>query len=582
MEDIAKKRHSLSHILAHAIQEMYPKVKFGIGPDIESGFYYDFDFSDEDKAPATEDFPAIEDKMRELIKNNLEFARKAVGKKDALKLFKNQPYKIELINELPESEEISVYISGNFTDLCKGPHVESSKDIDPDSFKLSKIAGAYWRGDEKNPMLTRIYAYAFENKKELDEFIANLADAEKRDHRVLGQKLDLFHIDEAVGPGLILWHPKGALIKRIIENYITDQCLQNNYELLSTPHIAKLNLWNTSGHTGFYKDSMFPSFNLGEKDSDEKIDYQLKPMNCPFHMLVYKNSLRSYRDLPIKYMELGTVYRYEKSGTLHGLTRARGFTQDDAHVFCSPDQIESEVEKLMEHTFKILDDFGFKEFDVYLSTRPKDSIGDDKHWEMAQNALENSLKKMDVLFHIDEGGGAFYGPKIDVKIKDALNRQWQCTTIQCDFNLPEKFDITYINEKGEKQRPIMLHRALLGSVERFIGVLLEYHAGNLPLWLCPEQIWVMPISQAHEEYARNIVSSLKSEGLRVYFNSQNETIGKRIREGEMQRIPYILVMGQKEIDTNSVAVRKRGQGDLGTLPLDKFIELVKSDLDQKI
>ncbi len=581
MEDLAKNRHSLAHIMAYAVMDLYPGVKFAIGPDIDTGFYYDFDFQFCKSSPTPDDFPRVENQMREIIKKNIAFQRRVISKKEALNLFHDQPYKLELINDLPDNEEISIYSSGAFTDLCKGPHVESTKDLNSESFKIAKLAGAYWRGDEKNPMLTRIYAYAFADAAQLQSFLEKLAEAEKRDHRVLGQKLDLFHIDEQIGPGLLLWHPKGALLKRLVETYILDACLDNGYKLLSTPHIAKLNLWNTSGHTGFYRDSMFPSFNLAEKDAEEKVDYQLKPMNCPFHILVYKNSLHSYRELPIRYTELGTVYRYEKSGTLHGLTRVRGFTQDDAHIFCTPSQVEEEVEKLMEFTFKIVKDFGFKEFNVYLSTRPQDSIGTDQHWQMAESALSNSLKKMDILYHTDEGGGAFYGPKIDIKIKDALDREWQCTTIQVDFNLPERFDVTYINEKGEKQRPIMIHRALLGSVERFIGVLLEYHSGNLPLWLAPEQIWVMPISQAHEEYARNVTIQLKESGFRVYLNNENETIGKRIRNGEMQRIPYVLVVGQKEIDANSVSVRKRLQGDMGAMPLDKFIELAKLDLEQK-
>lgn len=581
MEDLAKKRHSLAHIMAYAVMDLYPGVKLAIGPDIDTGFYYDFDFQFCKSSPTPDDFQRIENRMREIITKNILFQRRVISKNEALNLFHDQPYKLELIRDLPDNEEISIYSSGAFTDLCKGPHVESTKDLNPESFKIAKLAGAYWRGDEKNPMLTRIYAYAFADAAQLQSFLEKLAEAEKRDHRILGQKLDLFHIDEQVGPGLLLWHPKGALLKRLVETYILDACLNNGYSLLSTPHIAKLNLWNTSGHTGFYRDSMFPSFNLAEKDAEEKVDYQLKPMNCPFHILVYKNSLHSYRELPIRYTELGTVYRYEKSGTLHGLARVRGFTQDDAHIFCTPSQVEEEVEKLMEFTFKIVKDFGFKEFNVYLSTRPQDSIGTDQHWQMAESALSNSLKKMDILYHTDEGGGAFYGPKIDIKIKDALDREWQCTTIQVDFNLPERFDVTYINEKGEKQRPIMIHRALLGSVERFIGVLLEYHSGNLPLWLAPEQIWVMPISQAHEEYARNVTIQLKESGFRVYLNNENETIGKRIRNGEMQRIPYVLVVGQKEIDANSVSVRKRLQGDMGAMPLDKFIELAKLDLEQK-
>lgn len=582
MSDISTKRHSLAHIMAAAVKRLYPGVKFGIGPDIEHGFYYDFDFSQAKAQPTLEDLGKIEDEMRDVLGQEITFAKDIVSREEALKLFKDEPYKLELIKELPENEEISIYTSGEFFDLCRGPHIDSSDELDPRSFKLAKLAGAYWRGDEKNPMLTRIYAYAFENQKELEDFLAKLEEAEKRDHRVLGQKLDLFHFDEQVGPGLILWHPNGALLKRMVETYAIDQYLANGYQLLSTPHIAKYDLWKTSGHAGFYNESMFPTFNLATKDENEKVDYQLKPMNCPFHIMVYKHALHSYRELPIRYTELGTVYRYEKSGTLHGLTRVRGFTQDDAHIFCTKEQIDSEVAKLMDLTFNILKDFGFKDFTIYLSTKPDDSIGEPEVWEMAQSSLKSAMEKLGLKYEVDEGGGAFYGPKIDIKIKDALDRQWQCTTIQVDFNLPERFDLHYINDKGEKVRPIMIHRALLGSIERFIGVLLEYHAGNIPMWLAPEQARILPINDKVLDYAQEIKSALQKAGLRASIDGSAESIGKKIRNGETQRIPYLLVVGGKEAETKTVAPRKRGAGDLGAMPIDKFIESIQKEIQEKL
>jgi len=580
MADITTQRHSLAHIMAHAVKDLFPGVKFGIGPDIENGFYYDFDFTGCKTSPTAEDFAKIEERMRQLIKDGIKFEKQEISKADALKMFKDEQYKAELINEL-EDGQITIYTSGDFTDLCRGPHIESTKDLDPNAFALAKLAGAYWRGDEKRPMLTRIYAYAFHSKEELQEFLKNLEEAEKRDHRILGQKLDLFHFDEEVGPGLILWHPKGALLKRMVENYIIDQCLNNGYQLLSTPHIAKLDLWKTSGHAGFYKDSMFPSFNLAEKDANEKVDYQLKPMNCPFHIAIYKHALHSYRELPIRYAELGTVYRYEKSGTLHGLTRVRGFTQDDAHIFCAREQIDQEVHNLMDMTFNILKDFGFKDFSIFLSTRPEGSVGTDEIWDLAQTSLKGAMDKLGLKYKIDEGGGAFYGPKIDIKIKDALGRDWQCTTIQVDFNLPERFDLNYINEKGEKQRPIMIHRALLGSVERFIGVLLEAYAGNLPLWLAPVQAWVIPIGENQEEFANNLYQQLKQLGLRVELHNENESLSKKIRNGEILRTPYLLVVGDKEIQASSVNVRHKEKGNLGVITIDNFIAMAQEEIKNK-
>jgi len=571
-------RHSLSHIMAYAVQELYPSTKFGIGPAIENGFYYDFGFS---AALAPEELPKIEKKMREIIRQNIIYKKTAVSKKEARKLFKDQPYKLELIEELP-GKNVTIYESGKFLDLCKGPHIKSTLQLHSgqakeiiNSFKLTKIAGAYWRGSEKNKMLTRIYGIAFETKKELDDYFLKEAEAEKRDHRLLGQKMDLFHIDENIGPGLVLWHPKGAILKKIIMDYALDEYLKNGYQLVDTPHIAKLNLWRISGHTDFYKENMLPPMRMGEIGEEEKDDYQIKPMNCPFHIAIYKTKIRSYKSLPIRYTEMGTVYRYEKSGTLHGLIRVRGFTQDDAHIFCTPDQLSPELLSILKLTKKILKDFGFKEFKIYLSTRPEKYVGTPKIWEKAENSLKYTLEKLKLEYETDKGGGAFYGPKIDIKIKDAIGREWQCTTIQVDFNLPQRFNMDFINQKGKKERPIMIHRALLGALERFIGVLLEYYGGNLPLWLSPVQVWVIPIGDRHADYANRISKTLggKNEGkLRVELKNENETVSKKIREGEIQKIPYLLVVGDNEIKADSVRVRERGKGDIGMMKLNKFLE----------
>lgn len=561
-------RHSLAHIMAYAIQDMYPGVKFGIGPTIENGFYYDFDLP---KPLNPENLSKIEKKMKELIKQNVSFQKKIISKTEAKKIFKNQPYKLELITELP-GKNVTIYKTGGFIDLCKGPHIKSSKEIPADSFKLIKIAGAYWRGKEKNPMLTRIYGIAFKIKKELEKHILKEQEIEKRDHRVLGQKLDLFHIDEDIGTGLILWHPKGALLKKIIMDYALEEYLKTGYLLVDTPHIAKLNLWKISGHTNFYKEKMFPPMHMKEIGKEEKDDYQIKPMNCPFHIAIYKTKIRSYKNLPIRYTEMGTVYRYEKSGTLHGLVRVRQITQDDAHIFCTPEQLSKELFSTIKLTLKILKDFGFKKFDIYLSTQPQKYVGTTKIWKKAENSLKYALKKMKLKYQTDVGGGAFYGPKIDVKIKDSLGREWQLTTIQVDFNLPERFNMVYINEKGKKQQPILIHRALLGSLERFIGVLLEHYAGSLPFWLSPEQIWIIPIGSRHQKYAEQVAKKLKDINLRIEVKNENETVSKKIREGEIQKIPYLLVVGDKEIETKSVRIRERGKGDIGPMKLIQFLK----------
>ncbi len=567
-------RHSLAHVMAAAIKTLYPDVLFGIGPDIENGFYYDIDLK---RKISLDDLKKIEEEMRKIIKKNLPFESKRVTSEEALSIFHDQPYKIELINELEDSE-ISIYQLGQFIDLCRGPHVSSTKEIDPHSFSLSSVAGAYWRGDEKRSMLQRIYGYAFQNKKELEDFITQLKEAQKRDHRLVGKKLDLFYFDEKLGAGLALWPPKGALLKKIVQDFILDKCLQNGYYLVDTPHIAHLNLWQTSGHTDFYKDSMFPSMHLKEISEEEKDDYQVKPMNCPFHILAYQRKPHSYRELPLRYAELGTVYRYEKSGVLHGLTRVRGFTQDDAHIWCTSDQLPKEIEKTLKLALEVLGDFGFKQYDIYLSTRPEKYIGDEEIWAKATGALEQALKKQGIEYEIDEAGGVFYGPKIDIKIKDSIGRSWQCTTIQVDFNLPEKFDMFFINEKGEKERPIMIHRALLGSVERFIGVLLEHYGGQLPLWLSPIQVVVIPISDRHLDYAQQTVKDLRSNNFRVEIDSESKTVNKKILQAEEQNIPFMIVIGDREIEKNEISIREKGNSELKRMTISEFCSFLSKKI----
>jgi len=585
MSSINTIRHSLAHISAYAVQELYPGTKFGIGPAIENGFYYDID-TDQHKSEnrstqiTLEDLPKIEAKMKEIIKQNVEFKKRVVSKAEAKKIFKNQPYKLELIEELSE-KTISVYESRRrppatpFVDLCKGPHVKFSKEIPIEAFKLTKIAGAYWRGDEKNPQLTRIYGVAFQTKKGLEQYSANLAEAEKRDHRLLGQKLELFLFDEEVGAGLPIWQPKGAILRKIIEDYLYKELTAQRYQWVVSSHIGKLDLWKTSGHWKLYRENMYSPIKIEEEE------YLLKPMNCPFHVKIYQSKIRSYRDLPLKYAEFGTVYRYEKSGVLHGLTRVRGFTQDDAHIFCTPDQLSQELTKLLKSGLKILKTFGFKDYEIYLSTRPEKYAGTEKGWQKAINSLKYILEKLKLKYQIDSGGGVFYGPKIDIKIKDTLGRLWQCTTIQVDFNLPERFKMTYIDKKGKKKEPFMIHRALIGSLERFIGVLLEHYAGALPLWLSPEQIWIIPIGSRHEKYADFVNKQLTTNNLRTVVKDENETVSRKIREGEIQKIPYILVVGDQEMKQKTVGVRKRGEGDTGMAKLSEFLEKVKIEIENK-
>ncbi|MCX6738296.1 MAG: threonine--tRNA ligase [Candidatus Parcubacteria bacterium] len=570
-------RHSLSHIMAAAVQELYPGTKFGIGPAIEDGFYYDFEFP---KTIGPDELPKIEKRMRELIRQNIVFKKKNVTKKEALTLFKNQPYKIELINEL-EGKEITIYESGSFVDLCAGPHIKSSKEIPIDAFKLISIAGAYWRGSEKNQMLTRIYGIAFETKKEMEGYLKNKEEAEKRDHRIIGQKLELFTFDDEVGQGLPLWMPKGALLRKLIIDFAIDTYLENGYELVSTPHMASGKLWSHSGHVDFYKENLYDEFGIEEEM------YRLKPMNCPLHVAIYKTKPHSYKELPLRWTEMGTVYRYERSGTLHGLTRVRGFTQDDAHIICTPEQLHQELVKAFKLTLYILKTFGFKDFEPNLSTRDLKNkgkfIGSDKDWKIAETELKNVLIENGYgdKYVEDVGGAVFYGPKIDIKIKDAIGRKWQLSTIQFDFNLPSRFQMSYIDIDGKEHTPFMIHRALLGSLERFIGVLLEHYAGALPVWLSPVQVWVLPISTKHEKYAQKITKELKESGIRVDLKNENETVGKKIRNGEMQKIPYILVVGDKEMKSKTVSVRQRNKGDIGESSLPSLIKKLKLEIEKK-
>lgn len=553
-------RHSFAHILALSLKELYPDIKFGTGPAIENGFYYDV----QTKTPINEnDLKKIENKMKDNIKKDIVFEKKNITKKQAQDIFKDQPFKLEILKEL---EDVSIYETKDFVDLCNGPHVKSTKELNPKAFKLEKIAGAYFKGDEKNPMLTRIYGLAFNTEKELEDYLRLKEEAEARDHRLLGEKLGIFMFDDEVGSGLPLWLPNGTILRNIIKNYLYKELGDNDYEFVETPHIGKISLWQTSGHWENYRENIYSPIDIeGEK-------FLLKPMNCPFHVKIFKSSLRSYKELPIKLAEFGTVYRFERSGTLHGLTRVRGFTQDDAHVWCSSNQLEEELSKLLKHGLHILKRFGFEEYKIYLSTKPEKYAGTEKGWEKATKTLETVLKNNKIDYDVDKGGGVFYGPKIDIKIKDSLGREWQCTTIQVDFNLPDRFQMTYINEKGEKEKPLMLHRALTGSLERFIGVLIEHYAGAFPFWLSPVQIKILPISDKFIDYANEIKKEL--EDYRIKISSENETISKKIRQGEIEKIPYLLIVGEKEKNSKTISVRKRGEGDLGTKTIKEFKEII--------
>jgi threonyl-tRNA synthetase len=565
--ELEKLRHSTSHVMAHAVKNLFPGAKFGVGPAIDDGFYYDLDV---DRPITPDDLEIISAEMAKIVEAKTPFTRKEVTREQALDIFEDDPYKTELINELPEGETISIYEEGDFVDLCRGPHVDSTADIK--AFKLLSVAGAYWRGDEHNKMLQRIYGTAFETQEELDRHLEMLAEAEKRDHRRLGKDLDLFSLNEELGPGLVLWHPKGALVRKLIEDYWRDEHLANGYDLLFTPHIARQDLWATSGHLDFFTENMYSPMEV------EGAPYLIKPMNCPFHLLIYKSRVRSYRELPLRWAELGTVYRYERSGVLHGLTRVRGFTQDDAHLICTREQLDSETKRVMRFVMKMLDRFGFSGYDIYLSTRPEKSVGTDEGWAEATEALKSALQDLGLDFQVDEGGGAFYGPKIDVKIKDAVGRSHQCSTIQVDFNEPERFDITYVGQDNAPHRPIMIHRALLGSMERFMAVLTEHYAGAFPLWLAPVQAVVIPIADRHVDYGNQVVEKLRAAGFRAEVDDRNEKTGYKIREAQMQKIPYMLVVGDREQESGAVSVRSRVEGDKGAVAVDDLIASLKAEL----
>ena len=567
-ENIETYRHSTSHIMAHAVKELFPDARLAIGPATEEGFYYDFDIS----RPLTpEDLEKIEGKMAEIIKDNKPFNRKILSRKEAIELFRKQgeEYKVELLNEITD-EQVSVYEEGGFTDLCRGPHVSSTGVVR--AFKLLSIAGAYWRGNEKNKMLQRIYGTSFEDAKALKEYLAFLEEVKKRDHRRLGKELDLFSISDEIGPGLILWHPNGAIIRRGIEDFWREEHSKAGYQILFTPHIARLNLWQRSGHWDFYRENMYSPMEI------EGMEYELKPMNCPFHLYIYKSSLRSYRDLPIRYAELGTVYRYERSGVLHGLLRVRGFTQDDAHIFCREDQIEDEILKVLDFTLFILKTFGFDEYDVYLSTRPEKYVGTLEHWERSTGALKSALEVKGLSYSIDPGEGVFYGPKIDIKVKDSLKRAWQCSTIQVDFNNPQQFDMSYRGSDGKEHKPIMIHRALMGSLERFFGILIEHYAGAFPVWLAPTQASVLTIAERHAEYATQVAERLKAEGIRTGVNLDNEKIGHKIRGATIRKVPYLVIIGDKEISEGTLSLRRRNGEDLGAMTQENFIAMIKEDI----
>ena len=577
-------RHSTAHVMAQAVLDKFPDAKIAIGPAIEKGFYYDFDLP---RTLTPDDLKDITARMREIIKGDFPFTRKVVDAKEAKKLFQDQPYKLELINDLEsgsqdehgraisEKQELSIYKHDNFIDLCRGPHVERTGEIHPKAFKLLNIAGAYWRGNEENPMLQRIYGTVWEKPEELKAYTHLLAEAKKRDHRKLGKELDLFSSVDEVGTGLILWHPKGAKIRKIMENFWSEEHEKADYDFVYTPHIGKAKLWEKSGHLDFYKENMYAPIDIDGQQ------YFLKPMNCPFHVHIYKSQMRSYRDLPMRFAEMGTVYRYERSGVLHGLLRVRGFTQDDAHHFCTPEQMPDEIDFVLKFCLHILRSFGFKDFKAYLGTRPEKAVGEKTRWLAAEAALKGSLDRSGLDYEIDEGGGAFYGPKIDLKVKDAIGREWQLSTNQVDFNLPERFDMNYIAEDGQQHRPYMIHRALMGSVERFFGILIEHYGGAFPVWLAPIQVMAIPIADRHLEYGQTIVDTLKAAGIRSKLDSRSERMNAKIRDAQKQKIPYMLIIGDQEMESGQVALRLRSGENPGPMPLEDFLAKAKQDIADK-
>ena len=562
-------RHSASHVMAEAVLSIFPDARFGIGPAIEDGFYYDFDLP---RTLTPEDLPVIEEKMGEIIKADLPFTHKELSKDEAKKLFSAQPYKLELIDEI-EDDKVGIYEQGNFIDLCRGPHVDSTGEIN--AFKLTNIAGAYWRGKERNPMLQRIYGIAFDTQKELDEHLEQVEEAKKRDHRKLGKELDLFLMPEEIGGGLVIYTPKGGRIRTVVEDFWRQEHFANGYEILYTPHIGLSKLWEMSGHLDHYSENMYSPITIDEQE------FYLKPMNCPFHMLAYKSQIRSYRDLPLRWAELGTVYRYERSGVLLGLMRVRGLTQDDAHIICTPEQMNDEISEVLRFSLYMLGTFGFHKFKVYLSTRPEKSIGTEQMWLDAQEALRRVIEENKLPFEVDEGGGAFYGPKIDIKIEDAIGREWQASTIQFDFNLPERFDMVYIGADGQEHRPYMIHRALLGAWERFFGLLIEHYAGAFPVWLAPVQVKIIPVADRHLDYAHKLEGEFKGKGVRVEVDDRSERMNLKIRQAQLEKIPYMAIVGDKEEADNTVSVRQRSGEQLPTQSYSEFLEAISQEIADK-
>jgi len=568
-EQLGRMRHSASHIMAEAVQCLFPEAKFGIGPTIENGFYYDFELP----RPLTpEDLPVIENKMREIISQNVPFVTEEMSKDEARKLFATQPYKLELIDEITDTI-VTIYKQGSFTDLCRGPHLASTGEVK--AFKLTHLAGAYWRGDEKRPMLQRIYGVAFESQEELDDYLSRQAEVTKRDHRKLGKELDLFSTHEEIGPGLICWHPRGALIRQIIEDFWRAEHINRDYDIVYTPHIAKLDLWKTSGHWEFYRDYLFSPMEI------EGQQYMLRPMNCLGHILIYKSKLRSYRNLPLRYAELGTVYRYERTGVLYGLARVRGFTQDDAHIFCRPDQVEDEVLEVLNLAQFMMSSFGFDEYEVLLSTRPEKYAGTVSMWEEATGSLKHVLEKLALHYEVDPGEGVFYGPKIDIKLKDALGHVWQGPTIQVDFNLPQRFNVCYIGEDGLEYNVVMIHRTVLGSMERFLACLTEHYGGAFPVWLSPVQTLIIPIADRHVGYAHKIESDFKNEGIRVRVDDRSERMNLKIREAQLEKVPYMLIVGDKEMASSSASLRLRSGEDLGLETLVQVKSRIRAAVEAK-
>jgi len=562
INNVETMRHSASHIMAEAVQSIFPDAKFGIGPAIDNGFYYDFTLP---RTLTPDDLPVIESKMKEIISSDLPFSKEDVGKEEARKLFSDQPYKLELLDEI-EDDKVSIYRQGAFIDLCRGPHVNTTGEVK--AVKLINIAGAYWKGDEHRPMLQRIYGVAFKTDEELNQYLQKIDEANRRDHRKLGKELDLYSIHEEAGPGLVHWHPKGAAIRRIIEDFWREEHIKNGYDIVYAPHISKVDLWKTSGHWEFYRENLYSPMDVDGQD------YLLKPMNCVGHILMYKTSLHSYRELPIRYAELGTVYRYERSGVLHGLSRVRGFTQDDAHIFCRFDQLEDEVSNVMELTRFMMETFGFTKYKVMLSTRPEKYAGALETWEEATDILRRALERTGMEYVVDPGEGVFYGPKIDTKIEDALGRDWQGPTVQVDFNLPQRFDVNYIAEDGKEHQVAMVHRTVLGSMERFMASIIEHFAGALPVWLSPVQATIIPVADRHLDYAFNIEKTLKSNNIRAQVDSRSERLNQKIRQAQLHKVPYMLIVGDKETADSTISVRLRTGEQLSAQSLERFSDSV--------